>query len=37
MSRFSGRCDFYDGIETLGLNAILNAQVYVGNRKNGKE
>lgn len=33
MSRFSGRCDFYDEIETLGLDAILNAQVYVGNRR----
>jgi hypothetical protein len=29
MSRFSGKCDFYDEIEIFGLNMILNCEVYV--------
>lgn len=31
MSRFSGKCDFYDEIEISGLECILNSKVYVGN------
>ena len=30
MSRFSGKCDFYDEIEIHGLDRILSAKVYVG-------
>ncbi len=33
MSRFSGKCDFYDSICIYGLDYILNSQVYVGNSK----
>lgn len=33
MSRFSGKCDFCDEIETVGLDKILNAEVYVGDSK----
>lgn len=31
MSRFSGKCDFYDSIEIHGIDHILNCNVYVGN------
>lgn len=31
MSRFSGKCDFCDEIEIMGLERILKAKVYVGN------
>lgn len=30
MSRFSGKCDFYDEIEIYGLEHILNSEIYVG-------
>lgn len=30
MSRFSGKCDFCDEIQLVGLDEILNAEVYVG-------
>lgn len=30
MSRFSGKCDFYDEIEIFGLDKILKSEVYVG-------
>lgn len=30
MSRFSGKCDFYDEIEIFGIECILNSEVYVG-------
>lgn len=30
MSRFSGKCDFCDEIEILGLDKILMSNVYVG-------
>ncbi len=30
MSRFSGKCDFYDEIAIFGLDCILNSEVYVG-------
>jgi hypothetical protein len=30
MSKFSGKCDFYDEIEIFGLDKILMSQVYVG-------
>ena len=30
MSRFSGKCDFYDNIAIHGLDHILNCKVYVG-------
>lgn len=33
MSRFSGKCDFCDEIEIVGLDEILNAEVYVGDSK----
>ena len=33
MSRFSGKCDFYDEIMICGLDHILNSEVYVGNSK----
>lgn len=33
MSRFSGKCDFCDEIEIVGLDKILNAEVYVGDNK----
>ena len=31
MSRFSGKCDFYDEIMICGLDHILSSEVYVGN------
>lgn len=31
MSRFSGKCDFYDTIEIHGIDHVLNCNVYVGN------
>lgn len=31
MSKFSGKCDFYDAIEIFGLDKILGGKVYVGN------
>ena len=31
MSRFSGKCDFHDEIVIMGLEHILNSEVYVGN------
>lgn len=31
MSRFSGKCDFYDTIKIHGIDHILNCNVYVGN------
>lgn len=33
MSRFSGKCDFYDEICIFGLEKILAGKVYVGNSK----
>lgn len=30
MSKFSGKCDFYDEIEICGLDHVLNCEVYVG-------
>ena len=30
MSKFSGKCDFYDVIEMHGLEHILNSDVYIG-------
>lgn len=30
MSRFSGKCDFYDEIEIFGLEYVLNSKVYIG-------
>lgn len=30
MSKFSGKCDFYDEIEIMGLERIMNSSVYVG-------
>lgn len=30
MSKFSGKCDFYDEIEIFGLEKILSAKVYLG-------
>lgn len=30
MSKFSGKCDFYDEIEIFGLDRILLAKIYVG-------
>ena len=30
MSKFSGKCDFYDEIEIFGLDRILTAKVYIG-------
>ena len=33
MSRFSGKCDFFDEIEIFGLEHILNSEVYVGDSK----
>lgn len=29
MSKFSGKCDFYDDIQIFGLDYILNATIYV--------
>lgn len=33
MSKFSGKCDFYDEIEIFGLERILNSEVYVGDSR----
>jgi hypothetical protein len=33
MSKFSGKCDFYDEICICGIDVILNAKVYVGDEK----
>lgn len=33
MSKFSGKCDFYDEIEIFGLENILKSKVYIGNSK----
>lgn len=33
MSRFSGKCDFFDEIEIFGLEHILNSEVCVGDSK----
>lgn len=33
MSKFSGKCDFYDEIEIFGLENILNSRIYVGDNK----
>ena len=33
MSKFSGKCDFYDEIEIFGLENILKSKVYVGENK----
>lgn len=33
MSRFSGKCDFCDEISFLGINAILNSAIYVGDQR----
>jgi hypothetical protein len=33
MSRFSGKCDFYDEIEIFGLENILKSKVFVGPSK----
>ena len=33
LSKFSGKCDFYDEIEIFGLENILNSKVYVGDNK----
>ena len=30
MSKFSGKCDFYDEIEIHGLDRILSGQVFLG-------
>lgn len=30
MSKFSGKCDFYDEIAIFGLEHILNSEIYVG-------
>lgn len=30
MSKFSGRCDFCDEIELVGLDKILKSKVYIG-------
>lgn len=32
MSMFSGKCDFYDEIEIFGLDRILKAKVYIGDK-----
>ena len=29
MSKFSGKCDFYDEIQIFGLDYILNATIYI--------
>ena len=31
MSKFSGKCDFYDVIEMRGFDYIKNSEIYVGN------
>ena len=31
MSRFSGKCDFYDHIEIFGEEKVKNARIYIGN------
>ena len=33
MSKFSGKCDFYDEIEIFGLENILKSKVYIGDNK----
>ena len=33
MSKFSGKCDFYDEIEIFGLENILKSKVYIGDSK----
>lgn len=33
MSRFSGKCDFFDKIEIFGLENILKSKVYIGSEK----
>lgn len=30
MSRFSGKCDFYDEIEIFGLDRVLTANIFIG-------
>lgn len=30
MSRFSGKCDFYDEIEIFGLDRVLSAKIFIG-------
>ena len=30
MSKFSGKCDFYDEIEIFGLDRVLMGEVYLG-------
>lgn len=29
MSKFSGKCDFYDEIQIFGLDYVLNATIYI--------
>lgn len=33
MSKFCGKCDFADSIEIRGVDKILEAEIYVGNKK----
>jgi len=33
LSKFSGKCDFYDEIEIFGLENILNSKIYIGDSK----
>ena len=30
MSKFSGKCDFYDEIEIFGLDRVLSGKIYIG-------
>lgn len=30
MSKFSGKCDFYDEIKIFGLDKVLSAKIYIG-------
>lgn len=37
MSKFSGKCDFYDEICIFGIEVVLKAKVYVGDSENPVE
>lgn len=32
MSKFTGKCDFYDQIEVCGIDSVLNADIEIGNK-----
>ena len=33
MSKFTGKCDFYDHIEIFGLENVLKSDIYIGNKE----